>query len=89
MSDQVPTSPSASLSGTHELSTALGALEFVRAVQLCTRAEQYDEPVVKVCIKRGTVHNAGSESLRSTVKHEYYKRHAFTTCANLTAGLDN
>ena len=23
--------------------------------------------------------NAGSESLWSTVKHEYYKRHAFTT----------
>ncbi|MCV7129535.1 integrase core domain-containing protein, partial [Mycolicibacterium vanbaalenii] len=33
--------------------------------------------------------NAGSESLWSTVKHEYYKRHAFTTYANLTAGLDN
>lgn len=33
--------------------------------------------------------NAGAESLWSTVKHEYYKRHAFTTYANLTAGLDN
>ncbi|MCH9731416.1 MAG: integrase core domain-containing protein [Actinomycetia bacterium] len=33
--------------------------------------------------------NAGSESLWSTVKHEYYKRHAFTTYANLAAGLDN
>ena len=33
--------------------------------------------------------NAGVESLWSTVKHEYYKRHAFTTYANLTAGLDN
>ncbi|GAB92019.1 IS3 family transposase [Gordonia rhizosphera] len=33
--------------------------------------------------------NAGSESLWSTVKHEYYKRHAFTSYANLTAGLDN
>jgi putative transposase len=33
--------------------------------------------------------NAGSESLWSTVKHEYYKRRAFTTYANLTAGLDN
>nr|WP_260840519.1 DDE-type integrase/transposase/recombinase [Gordonia sp. (in: high G+C Gram-positive bacteria)] len=31
---------------------------------------------------------AGAESLWSTVKHEYYKRHAFTTYANLTAGLD-
>ncbi|TXH15955.1 MAG: IS3 family transposase, partial [Mycobacterium sp.] len=30
-----------------------------------------------------------SESLWSTVKHEYYKRHAFTTYANLAAGLDN
>lgn len=33
--------------------------------------------------------NAGAESLWSTVKHEYSKRHAFTTYANLTAGLDN
>ncbi|WP_231386920.1 hypothetical protein [Gordonia polyisoprenivorans] len=33
--------------------------------------------------------NAGAESLWSTVKHEYYKRRAFTTYANLTAGLDN
>ena len=33
--------------------------------------------------------NAGSESLWSTVKHEHYKRHAFTTYSNLTAGLDN
>lgn len=33
--------------------------------------------------------NAGAESLWSTVKHEYYKRHAFTTYANLSAGLDN
>ena len=33
--------------------------------------------------------NAGAESLWSTVKHEYYKRHAFTTYTNLTAGLDN
>ncbi|WP_157084364.1 integrase core domain-containing protein, partial [Millisia brevis] len=33
--------------------------------------------------------NAGSESLWSTVKHEYYKRHAFVSYASLTAGLDN
>ena len=33
--------------------------------------------------------NAGAESLWSTVKHEYYKRHAFTTYANLAVGLDN
>lgn len=33
--------------------------------------------------------NAGSESLWSTDKHEYYKRNAFTSYANLTAGLDN
>ncbi|ULN73914.1 integrase core domain-containing protein [Mycolicibacterium smegmatis] len=33
--------------------------------------------------------NAWSGSLWSTVKHEYYKRHAFTTYANLTAVLDN
>ncbi|NDK92641.1 IS3 family transposase [Gordonia desulfuricans] len=33
--------------------------------------------------------NAGAESLWSTVKHEYYKRHAFTTRTNLTAGLEN
>jgi putative transposase len=33
--------------------------------------------------------NAGVESLWSTVKHEYYKRHAFTTYASLLAGLDN
>lgn len=31
--------------------------------------------------------NAGSESLWSTVKHEHYKRHAFTTCANLLQDL--
>jgi putative transposase len=33
--------------------------------------------------------NAGVESLWSTVKHECYKRHAFTTYANMAAGLDN
>lgn len=33
--------------------------------------------------------NAGAESLWSTVKHESYKRHAYTSYANLTAGLDN
>lgn len=33
--------------------------------------------------------NAGAESLWSTVKHEYYKRHAIPSYANLTAGLDN
>lgn len=33
--------------------------------------------------------NAGAEALWSTVKHEYYKRHAFGTITNLTAGLDN
>nr|WP_246600940.1 IS3 family transposase [Skermania piniformis] len=31
--------------------------------------------------------NAGAESLWSTVEHEYYKRHAFTTYASLLAGL--
>ncbi|MDY6808584.1 MAG: integrase core domain-containing protein [Actinomycetota bacterium] len=33
--------------------------------------------------------NAGAEALWSTVKSEQYKRHAFNTIANLTAGLDN
>lgn len=33
--------------------------------------------------------NAGAESTWSTVKHEYYKRHTFTSYANLAAGLDN
>ncbi len=33
--------------------------------------------------------NAGAESLWSTAKHEFYKRHAFATYANLTAGFDN
>ncbi len=33
--------------------------------------------------------NAGSESLWSTVKHEYYKRHIFDTYTNLGVGLDN
>ncbi|MGE0220097.1 integrase core domain-containing protein [Mycolicibacterium sp.] len=31
----------------------------------------------------------GAESLWSTVKRECYKRHAFTTYANVTAGLGN
>ncbi|UVF76958.1 IS3 family transposase [Gordonia mangrovi] len=33
--------------------------------------------------------NAGAEALWSTVKREYYKRHAYDTISNLTAGLDN
>ncbi|MCZ4537921.1 integrase core domain-containing protein, partial [Gordonia terrae] len=33
--------------------------------------------------------NADAESLWSTVKHENYKRHAYVSYANLTAGLDN
>lgn len=64
------------------------------------RGSQYtSHDMAKACARHGLLRsmgatgvcwdNAGAESLWSTVKHEYYKRHAFTTYANLTAGLDN